>query len=169
MPLHRGVPAAVGGSVQQVVVVGHLLLQFHLLVGVVDLGDLVGQALEEGEFLLRQRAHRGAGIAGVADAVGEVLGLGVVLRLDELRVDLLDGVLEDRFGLALVEDGEVALQPDLFTVHPEDALGDAVESAAPELASGDMGQVLDPLEHFRRFVRKGEKEDLPGWTPLCKR
>ena len=93
-----------------------------------------------------------------------------MLRLDELRVDLLDGVFEDRFRLALVEDGEVALQPDLFTVYPEDALGDAVEGAAPELASGDSGQVLDPLEHFSgRFVRKGEKEDLPRLDALVQK
>ena len=94
---------------QQVIIIGYLLFQLHLPVGLVDLGDFVGQTFEKGEFLLGQGTHCGTGVAGVADAIGEVLGLGVVLRLDELRVDLLDGVLEDRFGLALVENRVVAL------------------------------------------------------------
>jgi len=46
-------------------------------------------------------------------------------------------------------------------VHAQDTLGNTVERAAPEVAAGDAGKILDPFEHFAGgFVGKGEQENF---------
>ena len=124
---------------------------------------LVGHAFEEGVAVVGLFAGRAAGVAGVADQVVQDLWLGEIFRLDELRVEFLDDVFQDAFGLALIEDGVVALEPDEVAMHAEDALGDAVEGAAPELAARDAGQVLDAFQHLAGgLVRERKEQNLVG-------
>lgn len=152
---------------KQVVVVGHLLFELHFLIGLKNSGDFFSQPFEEGKFILGELPHSSACVAGKTDAVGEVFWFGVVFGLYEFRIDLLDGVFEEGFGFAFINDGVVAFDPDLFSVHAEDALGDTVKGAAPELAAGNAGQVLDPLKHFTGgFVGEGEEEDFSGLHAL---
>ena len=152
---------------QQVVVVHHLLLQLRPLVTLIELVDFVGHAVEEGVAVIGFLAGRAAGVARVADQIGHDFRFWIVFRFNELWVNVLNDVFQDRFGLALIENGIVALEADQLAVHAEDALGDAMEGAAPKVAAGNPCEILDALQHLARgLVGESEQEDLVGLHAL---
>ena len=152
---------------EQVVVVDHLLLELGGLIGFKNVGDLLRHAVEEGEMIVSFVVNAAAGVARVADHIGDDFGLRVVLALDKLWVDGVDGVFEKALGLAFVENCVVALESDRLPVHAEDALGDTVEGATPELTTGNHGEVLDAFEHFAGcFVGESQQQDLVGLDAL---
>lgn len=148
---------------EQVVVIDHLLLQLGGLIGLVDVGDLLRHAIEKGEMVVSFVVDAAAGVARIADHIGDNLWFRVVLTFDELWVDCVDCVFEQALGLALIENGVVTLEADFIAVNAEYALRGAVEGAAPKLTPGNHGEVFDALEHLPRgLIGKGEQEDLVG-------
>ena len=83
--------------------------------------------------------HASAGVTRVTDHIMYHLRLGVVLAFDELWIDGLDGIFEERFGFALIQYRVVAPQADGFPVHAKDTLRDAVKGTTPELVFFDAG------------------------------
>ncbi len=154
-------------QLEQVVVVGDLLLPLRLLVGGGEVGDLRPQVGGVGVALGGHFADIAEGVAGVADQAREHAGLRVVLVLQELRIPAPDDVAEERFRIPLVEDVESRLDPHGRAVAAEQALADVVEGASPEKATRHSGQILDPFEHLlRRLVGEGQQKDVSRLDPL---
>ena len=92
---------------------------------------------------------------------------GIRFVFDKCAVDFFDDSGKKLFGFFLVEDGEVGTTFGGLGVTSQDALGDGVEGAAPELSAWNAGEILDALEHFLGgFIGESEQEDVPGFGTL---
>ena len=83
--------------------------------------------------------------------------------LADIDARLLDARGQQVLGVLAVEDREVRRDAQPLAVRAEDAVGDVVERAAPDVAGLLLDEQLDPVEHLAgRPVRERNEHDPPG-------
>ena len=77
--------------------------------------------------------------------------------------EILEDARDQRALIVVVEDDEVAAEPNALGVHAEQARAGGVEGADPHAARSAAGELLDALAHLaRRLVGEGDGEDAIG-------
>ena len=103
------------------------------------------------------------------------MGLGVLdlperpARVQQLGVDvhLLEEGGHEAPLVAVVQDGELRVDPALFPVAPQHPEAEGVEGGDEEPAGPDAGDLHDALPHLpRRLVGEGDGQDLGGMGPF---
>ena len=149
-------------SVAKAVIVELVNLGNHglvgILVGLLDFG-VVGVILRREEVALghRDATHHIAGAVGLG--VEGAVGLGV-------EVEVLDNLLESRFAVVVVIDGEGVDVANPLRLGTQNAGEDGVEGAHPDVAGLAAYQLHDTLLHLGcRLVGEGEGKDVKGVDP----
>ena len=144
---------------EEIVVVDELALGFVLGVGVLQAEQVFGVLEKVGVGVLDEVGER----AGLVDRHAEHLGDRLLAR--EASFLLVEPELgaqqaDDVLGVAAIEDGEAAGQPERRAVAAQRRVGERVEGAAGDLLAAPVEQRRGAAEHLgRRLAGEGEQED----------